>query len=464
MGAPAITPDLVKLALAARLEFPDTLAQLASEGEWRSYKWIRKVNDTVWPAILKGNARILLSAPPQHGKSEYCSNWLPTCYMRKFPKRKVILGTYGQEYGNKWGTKVRENLTLNPHIRIPMRLDTASKKKFMTAAGGQMMVAGVDGPATGEGADLFIVDDPYKNPEEAMSPKIREGVMNWFRAVANTRLQSGGSIIVMHTRWMDDDLIGELEREGGWTYLNFEAVCENPEKDPLGRNLGEALCPERYTVEDLKQKRIDVTDMFWFPMFQGTPLNTKGAIVTEDDIQFYDELPTMDEMGIFADLTYEKDEENDYAVFEAWGRKGANVFLIDQIRARMGLPEQLEALARIIGAHPRAFHREIEEKANGAAVISLVKDKVPGLVANKPATSKGARLAAVSPLYKSKNVWYPRPSKNPWVKVNIYEITRMTLAGSKASHDDTVDTATMACSHFGRMSTSLQKLAALVKR
>lgn len=460
METAILTPEMSSLWL----EWPDTMAQFASDQQWRSYKWVRFIAETVTPLILKGNARILLSAPPQHGKSEFFSNWLPTWFLRKFPRKKVILGTYGQDYANKWGAKVRENLTLNPKIRIPMRLDTASKKKFMTVEGGQMMVAGVDGPATGEGADLFIVDDPYKNPEEAMSPDIREKVMMWFRAVANTRLQSGGSIVVMHTRWMDDDLIGELAREEGWVYLNFEAICEHPEKDPLKRKLGEALCPQRYTAQDLAQKRIDVTDMFWFPMFQGTPLNTKGAIVTEDDIQFYDKLPVLDETGIFADLTYEKDEENDFAVFEVWGRRGANIYLVDQIRARMGLPEQIEAFARIIGTYPTAYHKEIEEKSNGAAVISLVKDKVPGIVANRPQTSKGARLAAVSPLYKSKNVWYPRPSTHPWVKVNVYEITRMTLAGSKASNDDTVDTATMACARFGRMNTSLQKLAALVKR
>jgi predicted phage terminase large subunit-like protein len=460
----AIAQQIANLAYATRLEWPDTMAQEASGGQWVSHPWIRKVAEVTWDGIMRGNARILLSAPPQHGKSEFCSNWLPTCFLRKFPRKKVILGTYGQDYANKWGAKVRENLTLNPRIRIPMRLDTASKKKFMTSEGGQMMVAGVDGPATGEGADLFIVDDPYKNPEEAMSTDIRMKVMQWFRAVANTRLQSGGSVIVMHTRWMDDDLIGELSREGGWICLNFEAVCEHPELDPIGRKLGEALCPPRYTAEDLAQKRIDVTDLFWFPMYQGTPLNTAGAIVLETDIQYYDALPELEEKAIFADLTYEKDEENDFAVFEVWGRRGANIYLVDQIRARMGLPEQLDAFARIIAAHPTAYHKEIEEKANGAAVISLVKDKIPGIASNKPQTSKGARLAAVSPLYKTKNMWYPRAATHPWVKNNVYEVTRMTLAGSKASHDDTVDTATMAGAYFGRMNSSLQKLAALVRR
>ena len=421
--------------------------------------------------IEAGNARILLSAPPQHGKSEFFSHWLPTWYLNRYQDKKVILGTYSQSYANKWGAKVREELLLNPNAAIPMRRDTLSKQKFGTQAGGQMMVAGVDGPATGEGADLFIVDDPYKNPQEAMSQVIREKVMDWFRAVATTRLQSGGSVVIMHTRWMDDDLIGELARGGGWTYINLEAICEHPDDDILDRKQGQALCPERYTEEDLKRIRREVTDLFWFPMYQGSAVDIKGAIVKADDVKYYDEDPqkllkTMDELGIFADLTYEKDEENDYAVFELWGRRDSNIYLLAQIRDQMGIHQQLESFLTMTNLYPDAYHKEIEKKANGAAVIELCESKIMGLVANNPQTSKGARLAAVSPLYKAGNVHYPNPEKagNEWVKTNVYEITRMTLAGSKAKNDDTVDVASMACAHFARLSNTLATLEALTKR
>lgn len=421
----------------------------------------------ITPLLVRGNARILLSAPPQHGKSEFCSNWIPTWFLHNNPSKKVILGTYSQSYANKWGTKVRENLSVNPFSAVPMRFDTMSKQKFATMAGGQMMVAGVDGPSTGEGADLFLVDDPYKNYAEASSPVQREHVMEWFRSVATTRLQSGGSVIIMHTRWVDDDLIGELAREGGWTYVNLEAICEHPELDPLGRAIGDPLCPERFTAEDLERKRREVTDLFWFPMYMGTPLNAKGSIIKAEDIQYYDVLPKLDEIALFADLTYSKDEENDYAVFEAWGCKGANVYLVAQIRDQMGINEQLAAFIRMVNLYPEAFHKEIEKKANGAAVIELCESTIMGLKANNPQTSKGARLAAVSPIYKSKNVYYPNPkiAGNEWVeKVNVYEILRMTLAGSKAKHDDTVDVASMAVAYFGRMSNALAQLEALTRR
>lgn len=451
--------------------FPDTFAERVSGGKWKAYSWLEKVSELITPMIESGNARILLSAPPQHGKSEFFSHWLPTWFLHNNPTKKVILGTYSQSYANKWGSKVREELLMNEQASIPMRTDTLSKQKFMTKAGGQMMVAGVDGPATGEGADLFIVDDPYKNPQEAMSPVIREKVIDWFRAVATTRLQSGGSVVIMHTRWMDDDLIGALARAGGWTHINLEAICEHPELDLLGRGMGEALCPERYTAQDLTRIRREVTDLFWFPMYQGSAVDVKGAIVKADDIFYYDEEPAqmvkrMDDIAIFGDLTYEKDEENDFAVFELWGRRDADIYLIAQIRDQMGITEQLQSFESMVNTYPDAFHKEIEKKANGAAVLELCAGTIMGLVANNPQTSKGARLAAVSPLYKAGNVHYPNPALpgREWVKQNVYEITRMTLSGTKADHDDTVDTATMACSHFGRLSSALAQLEALTRR
>lgn len=469
-AADYLIPGIQKTPEAWRL-FPDTFAQKASGGKWTAYPWLQAVSNIVTPAIIRGNARILLSAPPQHGKSEFFSNWLCTWFLNLMRTKRVILGTYSQDYANKWGSKVRENLLYNPYAAIPMRRDTQSKKKFMTADGGQMMVAGVDGPATGEGADLFVVDDPYKSYREALSPAVQENVLQWFRSVATTRVQSGGSIIVMHTRWTDQDLIGTLAQEEGWTYINLEAICEHPDLDLLGREQGEPLCPERYTVEDLKRIRREVTDLFWFPMYQGSAVDVKGSIVHEADIQFYDEEPMdlakdMEEIALFADLTYEKHEENDYAVFEAWGRKGANIYLLAQTRDQMGINEQLDAFYKIILDFPDALHKEIEKKANGAAVIQLCEDKIPGIVANNPQTSKGARLAAVSPLYKAKNVFYPNPRLpgREWVKVNVYEVTRMTLAGSKAKNDDTVDVASMAVKYFGNMNSLISRLEALGRR
>jgi len=435
---------------------PDLHAQFYSKANWRRFKWLTYLSDAITPAIYDGYGRFLISAPPQHGKSEFFSNRLPTWFLHRFPYKKVILSSYSHDYAQKWGAHVRNNLQ---DLGVPLRTDSQAKDAFILKEGGQMIAAGIRGRTTGEGADLFIVDDPFKDYEEAMSPRIRERNLDWFRMVATTRMQPGGGvIIVMHTRWHEHDLIGTLSREEGWTSINLPASAE--ENDPLGRAIGEPLCPERYGVEDLIRIRRDVKEMPWAALYQGSPILQGGNIIKGEWIQRYTELPKMDEIAIFADLTYKEGEENDYTVVEAWGRCGANIYLMAQIRDQMGFADQLTALSRMFETYPDAMHKEIEEKANGAAIIETVKELYPGIVANRPHTEKAARLAAVAPLYHAKNVYYPDENVQPWVKENITEITKFP----KTTHDDTVDVASMAVAHFGRMASSMRAIEALGKR
>lgn len=447
------------------IDYPHMFAQWASRGKWLSYAWLRYLSIVLSERLAEGNARLLITAPPQHGKSKFFSEWVPTWYLNLNPEKRIILTSYAQQYAEKWGAAVRENLTFNDRSYVELRHDTASKKRFVTTEGGGMITAGIGGPVTGEGADLFIVDDPFKNYEEAMSKRIRERNMEWFRSVATTRMQPGGSVVIMHTRWHEADLIGELANEERWELINLPAIAED--NDVLGRALGEALCPERYNVADLKIKREDVKEMIWSALYQGSPVAMGGMIVHGSWIKRHNLKPKdMDELAVFADLTYEKGEENDYTVIELWGRKGVGIYLLEQIRSQMGFQDQIINLGHMFQAHPRAFHKEIEKKSNGAAVIEMVQAKYPGVVANNPHTEKSARLASVAPLYHAGNVYYPDWDlpENKWVKTNVDEITKMGPGGTRAKHDDTVDSGTMAVSHFGKLATSLQALEALGKR
>jgi predicted phage terminase large subunit-like protein len=439
-------------------QFPDSFAYKASGGRWYPYKWLQHVSRLITPSLHEGGGRFLVEAPPQHGKSEFLSHWTPAWFLKKYQERKVILASYGGEYASKFGVKVRDELLYNPHCAVPLRIDSKTKKRFVTSSGGQMLLAGVGGTVTGEGADLLLIDDPYRNWEEAMSPRIREKVLDWYKSVARTRLQTGATIIIMHTRWHEQDLIGTLASEPGWTKIRLPALAE--EDDPLGRAVGEALCPERFDQENLETTKKEVGEMIWEALYQQNPVAKGGNIIHGDWIKHYTTLPQMDEIAIFADLTYKEGQDSDYTDVEAWGRKGPDIYLISQIRAQMGFSDQIEAIARMITLYPKAFHKEIEEAANGAAVIETLKQHVPGIQAVKPKTSKEARLHAVSPVYRSGNVWYPDPSIAPWIKTNITEITKFP----RWKNDDTVDVATMAVSYFGRFHSSLQRLAALAKR
>ena len=298
------------------LPFPHTFAQWASHGKWVAYPWLKFLSMEIAKHLSQGGARLLITAPPQHGKSFFLSTWLPTWYLNLNPDHRVILCSYAQQYAEKFGSAVRENLTHNERSAIGVRQDTASKKRFATIQGGGMITAGIGGPVTGEPAELFIVDDPIKNFEDAMSPRKRETNMDWIRSVMNTRLQTGSSAIIMHTRWHESDIIGELSQQGErWTLINLPAIAE--ENDPMGRAIGEALCRERFDEKDLALKRTDVGELIWSALYQGSPVSMGGIIVKGDWIKFHDlDHTKMDELAIFADLTYEKGEENDFTVIE----------------------------------------------------------------------------------------------------------------------------------------------------
>lgn len=445
--------------------YPHLFAKRASGGKWHPYKHLRYISSILGPEIINGGGRFIITCPPRHGKSELISNWLPTWFLYNWPQGRVILGSYALEFASKWGEKVKTNLTENRLIETPLSMSTKAKKKFATLDGGQMICAGVGGPITGEGADLFIIDDPLKNYQDAMSELIRERHKDWYRSVVRTRLEPGASVVVLQTRWHEDDLAGWLmsnrDREDDpnrkpWTVINMPAIAE--ENDILGRGMGEPLCPERFGVQDLKEIESDLEDLIWSAMYQQRPTALKGNIILKEWLKFYDTRPeSFDEMAIFADLSFKEGTNTDFTVVECWGRVGASIYLLDQIRARMGFPDQISAIREMARRHPDAYCKQIEEAANGSAVIETLKNEIMGLIAVKPHTSKQARLAAVSPLYQAGNVHYPSDKIASWINNNIAEI----LTFPNAKHDDTVDTASMAVFQLGKVSSSIARLEVL---
>lgn len=445
--------------------YPHTYARRASGKKWVCYPFLKHISERITPALVNGGGRFIVTIPPRHGKSEFISRWVPTWFLDQFPDRKVILASYAADFASKWGAAVKENCSL-PEVSIQLSSDTKAKSKFQTKQGGQMMTAGVGGPMTGEGGHLIIIDDPLKNWEDAMSEIIRNKQKDWFRSVARTRLEPGGTIIVLMTRWHEDDLAGwllgggddELNESLGskWELINFPAIAEGD--DILGRREGEALCPERYNEEDFAQIRPDVGPKAWASLFQQRPYIEDGDVIKRAWLRHYKKYPAViEEKIIVADLTFKKSQTSDFAVFEAWGRTGPDIFLLDQIRGRMDFPAQADAFLEMIRRHPDAMGKYIEEAANGAAIISIMKEKVLGIVAVKPKTAKEARLHAVAPLYESGNVHYPDPSIAPWVETNLHEL----LGFPNVKHDDTVDTASMALKQLGGTSSLVSRLEAL---
>jgi len=446
--------------------FPHTFARKISGGKYQLYNYIKYLGRRIAEEVHRGGARIVVSLPPRHGKSELISNWTPTWFLDQYPDRRVILGSYEATFASKWGAKVRDNINSFPEVRVKLKGDSKAKANFVTTEGGEMVTAGVGGPMTGRGADLIIIDDPVKNWEEAQSEIIRAKHQDWFKSVARTRLEPGGSIIVLMTRWHEDDLAGYLLSGGldddankhlrtQWADLRIPAIAE--QDDLLGRATGEALCPERYDLTALQEIRVDLGEMIWGSMYQQVPMAESGNMVKKEWLRWFTKWPKVDQKIIVVDLCFKEGDLLDFACIEAWGRAGENIFLLDQIRARMDFPAQVEAIREMSRRHPDAHGKYIEEAANGAAVISTLRREILGMVPIKPKTSKEARLSAVAPFYQAGNVWYPDPQLAPWVTTNVNEI----LVFPNGKYDDTVDCATMALDQLGATGSMISRLEAL---
>ena len=229
--------------------------------------------------LLQG---LIVSMPPQHGKSELCSKYLPAWYLGRYPDRRVILTSYEADFAASWGRKARELLERWGHLFDVRVSSTSSAAARWDLAGrdGGMMTAGVGGPITGKGANLLIVDDPIKNDEEARSPTHRQKQWEWWQSVASTRLRPNGLVILIQTRWHRDDLTGRIlnhatRHDHNWRVIKFPAVAEG--YDELGREPGEALWPEMYSARRLEQIKEGRTAYYWQALYQQNPQGEGGS-------------------------------------------------------------------------------------------------------------------------------------------------------------------------------------------
>lgn len=225
---------------------------------------------------------LIVSMPPQHGKSELCSKHLPAWYLGNYPDHRVILTSYEADFAGSWGKKARDLLErFGDLFGVAVSRNSSAKNRWdLEGREGGMTTAGVGGAITGKGAHLLIVDDPLKNDEEARSPQHRQKQWEWWQSVASTRLRPGALSLVVQTRWNRDDLTGRLikeSKENGqrWHVVKPPALAE--ENDPLGRTPGEALWPEMYTREYLEKVRAGKTNYYWRAMYQQDPVAEGGA-------------------------------------------------------------------------------------------------------------------------------------------------------------------------------------------
>lgn len=425
--------------------YPDTFATKLSHGKWVPYQHLQFISKVIAPAIAHGNARIIIEAPPRHGKSELISHWTPTWFLEHWPELSVMLASYESSLAASFGRKVRNQFDTQDILNTKLSEDSKAANRFHTNKGGTMVTSGVGGALTGKGAHLALIDDPIKNRIEALSKHKRETTWEWMDWVLKTRLEPGGSIIILMTRWHHDDLVGRILKSKSlkrWTRLRLPALAG--ENDPLGRAAGEALCPERYTKEDLLAIKDDLPPQVWEALYQQNPTDEEGALVKRGHFKFYKVLPDLTNMIQSWDMTFKETPDGSFVVGQVWGRNGANKYLVHQIRERMDFQPTLEAVVAMTARFPKAIKKLIEDKANGPAIISMLRNKVSGIVAQPVDGSKYARFEAVSPEFISGNIYVPDPSIAPWVDEYIEEHVSFPHFGS----DDQVDATSQALWHY----------------
>jgi len=399
--------------------------------------------------------RLIVAMPPRHGKSERVSKKFPAWHVGRNPNDEIILASYSIDLSRGFSRIARDTLIEHQDV-FGVEIDRNNQSaESWTIAGhrGGVTAAGVGGPITGRGAKIAIVDDPVKNSEEANSEVMREKIWEWYQSTLYTRLTPDGRIIIVMTRWHEDDLVGRLlkkEREeieegthtgDRWTVINFPAIAEDD--DYLGRQPGEPLWPDYgFDLDRLQKIRQDVGSYVFNALYQQRPSAAEGQLFKRHWWRFYTQLPKMARKIISIDATFKDSDTSDFVSIQVWGKRGADMYLIDRVKDRMDFVTTIQAIRNMVAKHPDASMKLIEDKANGSAIISMLRREIGGIVAVNPQGGKVARAYAVSPHIESGNVYLP--ADKPWVDEFIEECAVFP----NGKHDDDVDAMTQALNRF----------------
>ncbi|ROO82591.1 putative phage terminase large subunit-like protein [Actinocorallia herbida] len=411
--------------------------------------------------------RLIITMPPQEGKSTRVTTIGPLWMLTRNPKLRIAIASYAQDLADEFGRNIRNHITTNDgtdgtlDLRLRIAPDNGAARRWrLDGHIGGVRSVGITSGLTGKPADIIFIDDPIKDENDANSQAWRDRVWSFWTAVANTRLAPGAPVIVILTRWHEDDIVGRLlaaEDAHRWRVLNIPALADHDPKkgqvDPLGREPGEFLVSSRQrTVAQWEQIRVAVGSRVWNALYQGRPTPPEGDTFNRDWWREYDSprwvvrpdgthiALNADEVAMSWDMTFKDKKDSDFVVGQVWGRWGMDLFLLDQVCARMSFVQTLKAFRQLTAKWPQASRKYVEDKANGTAVINSLSKRIPGIIPVEPDGSKLARASAVTPFIEAGNVHLPSPELAPWIGAYIDE----HAAFPNAAHDDQVDGTTQA--------------------
>lgn len=457
-GPQQLDPEVVAAAS------PAALAHIVTQGRWVPYEHLLRIDEALLKVASREITRLLIMVPIRHGKSELVSRYAPAWWLGRYPDDQVMLAAYEAEFARSWGRKARDVLAeFGPAVFGVQVADMPASADWWHVEDheGVMVTAGVGGALTGKGADLLIIDDPVKNAEQANSEVYRQKTWDWWQSTARSRLQPGGRVVVVMARWHEDDLAGRLianqDEAEPWTLLQLPALAE--ENDPMGREPGEALCPEMFTAQDLARTKQELGSYWFSALLQQKPAPAEGLMfkrqdfrewTREDDVNWTlwgDETRRID-AGYTTrfqtvDVAISDRETADWTVVSTWAATDRHeLILLDMERQHFEEQQTIAFLKRCSDKHgrPRMY---VERFGAGRSPLAvLARDGYPvSEIPQEAGTqqNKTTRAFVAVAAYERHMVFHPSP-RPAWLDSFEDELTSFPLA----KNDDMVDTVSYA--------------------
>jgi len=402
--------------------------------------------------------RLIINMPPRHTKSEFASYLLPAWFLGKYPGKKIIQTAHTAELAVGFGRKVRNLVGSTDYQKIfsgvGLQSDSKAAGRWSTNKGGEYFAIGVGGAVTGKGADLLIIDDPHSEQEAMMGQfdvSVYDKVFEWYSSGPRQRLQPGGAIVIVMTRWAKRDLTGQIvsssiKKEGSseWEVIELPAIM--PSGDPLW--------PEFWSIDELQKLKVELPISKWSAQYQQDPTSEEGALIKRDwwNIWEGEKPPPCDAVIVAMDTAFSKTERSDFSacvcfgVFNhpnASGKPIPNLILLDAWKDKLEFPE--------LKATTVQYHKDwqpdmfiVEKKASGAPLIAELRNAgipVQEFTPTRATGDKIVRVNAITDIFASGVVWAPDERF-------AEDVVEECAAFPSGDHDDYVDAVTMALMRF----------------
>ena len=419
-----------------------------------SIQWFHRLICDNMDKLFRGEInRLMLFVPPQHGKTEITSRRFPAFCLGRNPDARIAVCTYSADLASRINRQIQRIIDEPSYVELfsntklnTKNVVTDSKSQFVRNADefeivghrGSLKSVGIGGALTGNAVDIAIIDDPVKDAMEGQSATDRNRKWEWYNEVLSTRLHNDSKIMLTMTRWHEDDLAGRIlaHEAEKWTVISLPYIkdCYTIAEDM--RSDGEALWADRHSADKAKQMKSN-SERTYASLLQQRPAPLEGGLFKRDAWKLWDVLPTrIDKLIMSWDCAFKDLQTSDYVVGMVMARAGQSTYVVDMVRGKWDFTRTMEQITALCKKYPYCQEKYIEDKANGTAIISVLKERIAGIIPVVPRESKEARASAISYIVESGHVYLPKHAE--WLQSALYEFSSFP----NSVNDDIVDAFT----------------------